>query len=197
MVHPTILRALGLLATLSLPLTTIAANATAGCRKLSSDSDWPTKAQWEAALPGVIPKKASLLGGSTEPDYRYRVKDAEGVQRAIKFAKENNIRVSVVASGHELLGRSSAASGLLIDISFLNGVNVLQSYTPTPKGVPSVSAGQTANVITPKAGVQAAATVGGGTPGQFLNNALSKSKLFAIGGAHGTIFPFANAKSLN
>lgn len=176
----------GILAASSLLSTaTAATKAPDGCRKLNSDTDWPMNQQWEAALPGVIKRSR---GGGIQPDYRYRVKAAEDVQRAVRFAKDNNIRVSVVASGHELQGRSSAASGLLIDISQLNGINVLRSFTPTPEGTPKIEAGQIANIITPLSGVQAAVTVGGATPGQFLNDALSKSKLFAVGGADGMMY---------
>jgi FAD/FMN-containing dehydrogenase len=190
MISSLLMRALSLLALVAFSATTWAETAPAGCRKLSTDSDWPTKAQWEAALPGVIEIARSFIGGGTHPDYRYRAKYAEDVQRAITFANSNNIRVSIIASGHDLLGRSSAASGLLIDISLLNGINVLQSYTPTPQGAPAVRAGQSANVITPTPGAQAAVTVGGATPGQFLNNALSRSKLFVLGGAHGKVNSF-------
>jgi FAD/FMN-containing dehydrogenase len=185
------MRSFSLLVLVTLLTTTWAATAPAGCRKLKTDSDWPNKAQWETALPGVIAIAGKAFGGGTHPDYRYRAKFAEDVQRAITFANSNNIRVSIIASGHDLLGRSSAASGLLIDISLLNGIDVLQSYTPTLQGTPSVRAGQSANVITPTPGVQAAVTVGGGTPGQFLNDALSKSKVFVLGGAHGKVKIFS------
>jgi FAD/FMN-containing dehydrogenase len=68
-----------------------------GCLKLPTDSDWPAPEVWKAQLPGVIPKDAKA---TDEPDYRIRPKTAAEVQRAVKFAKDNNVRLSVITSGH-------------------------------------------------------------------------------------------------
>ena len=160
--------------------------APAGCRKLNTDTDWPSSAAWQAAFPGVIPKPANIKIG---PDYRIRVQTAGDIQKALKFANDNNIRVSIIATGHDFMGRSTAASGLLIDVSLLKGIRVQESFTPTMEGVKSVTPSQKANDITPKPNVQASVTVGAGVLTQALNDALSPSKLFTLGAAHGE-FPF-------
>jgi FAD/FMN-containing dehydrogenase len=154
-----------------------------GCRTLRTDADWPSFDAWKAELPGVVPLKETP--GVASPDYRLRVTTAEEVQKAINFANKHNIRVSVIATGHDFLGRNTAASGLLIDVSMLDGINVLESFTPTKKGVKDVKSGQKANIISPKPGTQAAVTIGGGVMTAGLNKALSPSKLFTMGAGHG------------
>jgi FAD/FMN-containing dehydrogenase len=167
---------------IALAQTVVAKPAPAGCRKLNTDSDWPLPAAWKAVLPKVILRPANVKTG---PDYRIRVESVEDVQKALKFANENNIRVSIIATGHDFMGRSTAASGLLIDVSLWKGIRVQESFVPTKEGVQGVTMGQKANVIIPKPNVQAAVTIGAGVLTQALNNALSPSKLFTLGAAHG------------
>lgn len=71
--------------------------APAGCLTLPTDSDWPAPEVWKAQLPGVIPRDEK---NSDQPNYRIRPKYASDVQKAVKFAGDNNIRVSIVVSGH-------------------------------------------------------------------------------------------------
>jgi hypothetical protein len=73
-----------------------AERAPSGCIKLNSDADWPPRATWEATLPGIIPIPnfmKSFLGCSmsakASEDYRFRVKNAEGVRKAVNLAREN------------------------------------------------------------------------------------------------------------
>ena len=73
------------------------AAAPKGCLKLSKDADWPSSEVWKTQLPGVIPRDAKSKEG---PDYRFRPKSVVEVQKAVKFAKDNDIRLSIVASGH-------------------------------------------------------------------------------------------------
>jgi hypothetical protein len=56
--------------------------------KLSTDADWPSSEVWKAQLPGVIPRHAKA---TNEPDYRLQPKTAAEVQKAVKFAKNNNV----------------------------------------------------------------------------------------------------------
>jgi hypothetical protein len=68
-----------------------------GCLKLPTDSDWPSPEVWKAQLPGVIPSNGKP---GPQPNYRLRPKNTAEVQKAVKFAKDNNIRLSIIASGH-------------------------------------------------------------------------------------------------
>ena len=155
-----------------------------GCRKLNIDIGWPSREVWEKSLPGIIPTPGSDDYGPL-PDYRLQVKTVPDVQNAVRFAVRHNIRLTVLTTGHDQLGRSDAGSGLIIDLSLFNGVQVSESFTPTDEGQPFVEPGTEANIITPKDGVQAAVTFGPARAGLSLNYAVGKSGLFSVSGAAG------------
>lgn len=178
--------------------------APSDCKAISTDSTWPTVSVWTAALPGIEAKHVEDVG---RPDYFYTATNATGVQAAVKFAAANNLRLVVVNSGHDFLGRlagyrcpslfpndlsltqcrNDAPSGLSLDISKLTGVNVLTSFTPGTTGATSPSPSAAANVVKPVAGQQAAVTFGAGVSTQALNDAIAASGLFTLGAAHGEL----------
>lgn len=159
----------------------------AGCNKISSDADWPVEAVWKKALPDVVLRSTKLKAGVYRPDYSLRAESYKDVQDAVKFAAKNNIRITVINSGHDFLGRNDAPTGLSLDVSLLKGIKVLESFEATAKGVAKPE--KTANVITPLPGKQAAVTIGVAVMAQELHNQLSKSKLLSIGAAHGSVAP--------
>jgi hypothetical protein len=78
--------------------------APANCRKVSTDSDWPDREVWQKELDGVevlmpISKKQK------HPDYIFQANKVQGVQRAVNFAAKHNVRLSIINSGHDFLGR--------------------------------------------------------------------------------------------
>lgn len=155
-----------------------------GCRKLKTDTDWPTQEQWEAALPGVVPTNGTDEHGSL-PDYRLQARSVEDVQAAVRFAKEHNVRLSVLTTGHDQLQRSDAGSGLLIDLSLFQGARVMPSYTATTDGLPFVGLDTEAEAIELVEGEQAAVSFGPALAGLPLNYAVSKSGLFTTSGGAG------------
>jgi hypothetical protein len=157
-----------------------------GCRKLHTDIDWPALEVWQAALPGVVQGNSSDSNGPL-PDYRFRVENACDVQTAVNFAREHNIRLTVITTGHDQQGRSDAGSGLIIDMSNLRGVRVLDSFVPTIQGAKSPDHNAPPNVIVPKEGVQAAVTFGPAVAGLALNYAVHNSSLFTVSGAAGKL----------
>lgn len=176
-----------LLAFLAAPVWGTPLNGTTtpqGCRKLNTDIDWPAREVWEESLPGVTPTAGSDANGPL-PDYRLQVKTVSDVQNAIRFATKHNIRLTVLTTGHDQLGRSDAGSGLIIDLSLFNGVQVFESFTATEEGLPFVEPGTDANIITPKEGVQAAVSFGPARAGLPLNYEVGKSGLFSVSGAAG------------
>lgn len=184
------MKSLFLLSLLSqLPSLVLSQNitATAGCRKLNTDIDWPTLDVWQAALPGVVAGNGSDANGPL-PDYRYRVSNAADVQAAVNFAREHNIRITVITTGHDQEGRSDAGSGLIIDLSNLRGVRVLESFEPTEQGAESPDPNSLPNIIVPKEGVQAAVTFGPAVAGLALNYAVYNSSLWTISGAAGELY---------
>lgn len=78
-------------------------SAPQGCNLLNTDSEWPAPDVWTDALGDVEP------GEDTEeadrPDYVLAAHDVQTVKAAIKFVAEHNVRLSVVDSGHDFLGR--------------------------------------------------------------------------------------------
>ncbi|KAF9871879.1 hypothetical protein CkaCkLH20_10511 [Colletotrichum karsti] len=158
----------------------------AKCRKLPTDSDWPSSDIWQAALPGVIPITDNSTTGSL-PNYRFRAHSIEDVQAAVRFAAEQNVRITVVTTGHDQLGRNDAGSGLLLDLSYLRGIHVHESFTATETGTARLNHEEEPNVITPVEGVQAAVTFGPAAAGLFLNYALDSSGLFTVSGAAATV----------
>lgn len=174
---------------IQLPLVVFGTTAPPGCRKLNVDSDWPAHEVWEAALPGVIHGNGSDVHGN-KPDYCLRVRNNCDVEDAVKFAAKHNIRLSVITTGHDQLGRSDAGSGLIIDLSMLTGVRVLESYEPTEQGVEPLDHDAAPNVIVPRDGTQAAVTFGSAVAGLALNYAVSMSDLYTMSGAAGRSSPF-------
>jgi hypothetical protein len=168
------------------PQTKATTRAPAGCRLIHTDEGFPSDADFKAALPGVFKRPAVAPKGdegNVHPDYRLRAMSYADVQKAVDFARTRNIRLTVINSGHDFLGRNDAPSGLSLDVSLLDGMTVLEEFTPTAAG--AAKPGAKPNVIVPKAGKQAAVTIGVGLSTQKLNDALSPSKLVTVGAAHG------------
>lgn len=157
----------------------------AGCKKLNTDTDWPSPEAWHSALPGVIPSPNKTDRWGPLPDYRLQAKSIEDVQAAVRFAKEHNIRLTILTTGHDQLGRSDAGSGLLIDLSLFQGARVMQSYTPTTEGLPFVGMNTTVHKIEPVECRQAAVSYGPAVAGSPLNYRLAESGLFTVSGAAG------------
>lgn len=90
-------------ATVSTPVPAPTGSTPEGCKVLSSDSNWPAPEEWTSALAGVTPREANAE--VTRPDYHLSAEDVASVQAAVNFTAENNIRLTIVNSGHDFLGR--------------------------------------------------------------------------------------------
>ncbi|KAF2428253.1 FAD-binding domain-containing protein [Tothia fuscella] len=159
----------------------------AGCRKVDTDVDWPAAAEWTKVLPEIAPRAKNLAKGVYRPDYKVQAESVKDVQTAVKFAAQNNIRLTLITTGHDFLGRNDAASGLSLDASLLAGITVHDNWEATTTGTPRP--GKTANIIVPVPGKQAAVTFGVGMTTQRINDALNPSKLVTVGAAHGSVAP--------
>jgi FAD/FMN-containing dehydrogenase len=73
--------------------------ATSEYQKLNTDSDWPLPETWRTSFPGIILKESKARGAA--PDYRIRVRNTADVIKAVHFANQHNIRLSVIATGHD------------------------------------------------------------------------------------------------
>jgi FAD/FMN-containing dehydrogenase len=158
-----------------------------GCKKLATDADWPSDAEWKQALPEVVARSSTLAKGVARPDYRVRAESYADVQAAVKFAARNNIRLTVINSGHDFVGRNDAPSGLSLDVSLLGGITLHEEFVATATG--AAKPARALNTIVPVPGKQHAVTFGVGVTSQKLHNAVSPSKLVTIGAAHGANSP--------
>jgi FAD/FMN-containing dehydrogenase len=157
-----------------------------GCRAMITDETYPSPEVWKKELPTSEMRNVDLEGdGHTE--YKIRPSTYQEVVEAVKFSSKHNLRLSIMNSGHDFVGRNDAPTGLLIDTGALRGIHVLEEFVPTEKGADKP--GETVNVIVPKPGKQAAVTIGVGISTQMLNDALDKSKLVTVGAAHGSVAP--------
>jgi hypothetical protein len=75
--------------------------APAGCKLLLCDKSWPADSVWKAKFPGIFKK----LKGSLGPDFMIQAKNVEDVQKAVNFARDHNIRLTVITAGHDFHGR--------------------------------------------------------------------------------------------
>ena len=110
------------------------------------------------------------------------------MEKAVEFAKEHNIRLTIINTGHDYLGRNDAPSGLSLDVSQLRGVRLDPSFTPTTKGV-EMQPGIAVQKIDVAEGQTPAVTFGVGIVGSELNNALASQRLFVVSGGAPTVAP--------
>jgi hypothetical protein len=175
------------------------------CRLLPGDAKWPAPYVWKNVLPGVVALEKNKEDNSTRrPDYQLTATATEQVQAAVKFTAKNNIRLTILNSGVDFLGRygpehlvstflaltttrADGPSGLSLMVGNIKGVRVADSYVPSAAGVPNVNYTadpiESVNFIKTIPGKQAFVTFGVGVTGHQLNNALAKSGLFTMAAA--------------
>jgi hypothetical protein len=78
--------------------------ATPVCKVIAGDKNWPADDVWTKEIPGVQ-KSPEISGTTTRPDWVINAKEATDVQAAVNFAAKYNVRVSIINSGHDFLGR--------------------------------------------------------------------------------------------
>jgi hypothetical protein len=76
----------------------------ASCKLLPGDPKWPTDAQWKAALPNAV-KRGPQKKENTRPDWHLSALNAADVQKAVDFANKNDLRLSIITTGHDFLSR--------------------------------------------------------------------------------------------
>lgn len=82
-------------------LTPNSVDTPAGCKALLSDKQWPADAVWRKAFPGVFRK----LKGTEAPDYMVQAKSVQDVQNVVNFARDHNVRLTIITTGHDFGGR--------------------------------------------------------------------------------------------
>jgi hypothetical protein len=74
------------------------------CKPIPGDSNWPSDSVWTEELPGTV-KSPPQQGNTTRPDFVFTAKGPADVQAAIRFVGKHNVRLSIINSGHDFLGR--------------------------------------------------------------------------------------------
>ncbi|KAF2667400.1 FAD-binding domain-containing protein [Microthyrium microscopicum] len=155
--------------------------ASPDCKVIPGDSKWPTPEEWKEKLPTA--QKQAEKGSMKHATYRIDVKTVDEVKAALEFVKKHNIRLSILNSGHDFLGRNDAPNGLVIVTTALKGMKILTDFKPTAEGVPAVN---TSTKVVPLSSAPAESwlTFGVGYNTGELNEHLRSSKLMTLGAAH-------------
>ncbi|KAF1991598.1 hypothetical protein K402DRAFT_128773 [Aulographum hederae CBS 113979] len=189
------------------PVASSGKAAPAGCKAVLGDANWPANDLFMSAMPNVINSQVATAGrlakrhgpgeegadeapapaGVKKPTFRMNAKTVADVEAAVQFAAKNNIRLSILNSGHDFLGRNDAASGLALVTTNLNGMKISDSFIPSARGDAQVVPGAPINTMRIPATRQAYVTIGVGLGTQALNDALAPSNLFTLGAAHGPV----------
>jgi hypothetical protein len=82
-------------------LTPNSSTAPSGCKLLASDKGWPSDEEWLK----VFPKGFKKMKGTEGPDWWIQPQTVTEVQAAVNFARERNVRLSVITTGHDFHGR--------------------------------------------------------------------------------------------
>lgn len=79
-----------------------ATTAPAGCLKLATDSDWPATEEWTKAMGSDVKARSkTLAAGVYRPDFSLRAESYKDVQKAVKFAAANKVRLTLITTGHD------------------------------------------------------------------------------------------------
>ncbi|KAF2668213.1 FAD-binding domain-containing protein [Microthyrium microscopicum] len=153
------------------------------CKTTVGDNNWPTYDVWQAEIPGVMP--LFVIGRDAHPNYFLAAQTPSDVQAAVKFAAKHNIRLSIISSGLDYLGRNNAPNGLLLSLKHLKGIRQLSEFEANQSGADSVYSNASSSSSAPQ--VPIAVSVGAGVTAQELNNSLEDKNVFMPGPASGAI----------
>jgi hypothetical protein len=82
------------------------------------------------------------------PVYIVNASNTDHVQKAVRFAADHNLRLSIKNTGHDYLGRSTAAGSLSIWTHGLNHIELIDDFVPVNSSLNGTTA------VTVQAGVQ-------------------------------------------
>lgn len=109
-----------------------------------------------------------------------QARDADDVARSIDFARSNGIDFSIRSGGHDMLGASTTASGVLIDLCFMDMVDL-----DPVSGVVRVGAGARSGPITAAGRPFGLAPILGMSPNVGLGGLILGGGMGWLSGVHG------------
>ncbi|TVY19635.1 FAD-linked oxidoreductase ZEB1 [Lachnellula arida] len=77
-----------------------------------------------------LPEPTDPCSGEGYPIYVVNATSADDVKKGVDFARENNIRLIVKATGHDYMGRSSAPKSLSIWTHHIKNISFQDGFTP-------------------------------------------------------------------
>ncbi|KAF9164761.1 hypothetical protein DFQ26_001070 [Actinomortierella ambigua] len=107
------------------------------------------------------------------PLYTVNASSVADIQATVRFAAQHNVRLSVKNTGHDYLGRSTAASSVNLWTYFMKKLNVEPKFIP--EGAPKDVQGADAVVVGP------------GVLWEEVNRVLDAHKRIVVGGAEATV----------
>ncbi|KAF7377495.1 FAD-binding domain-containing protein [Mycena sanguinolenta] len=85
--------------------------------------------------PSLCLRNGTTCGQGNVPIYAVEAETVADIQAAVKFSSAHNLRVAVKSSGHDLLGRSTAPSSLLIHTHKFQNISFVGSTMTVGSGV--------------------------------------------------------------
>lgn len=148
--------------------------------------------------PHILPNNASSPSSSPSlqcsqgavPSYAIEVLDPSHVQTAVTFAAQNNLRLSVKSTGHDALGRSTAAGSLNLWMHRMKNITFHDSFTPD-----GCDANASFSAVTAESGTQwdelyAAADAKNLVVVGAMSGSVSTGGGYLQGGGHSPLSPF-------
>ncbi|KAF9959722.1 hypothetical protein BGZ72_008969 [Mortierella alpina] len=117
--------------------------------------------------------KTSQCYQGAVPLYTVKALNFEHVQNTVRFAAKNNIRLAIKNTGHDYLGRSTAASSINLWVYYMKDMTFSDNFVP--EGAPAGSTGSGAVVL------------GSGVLWEDVYKAAEDRKVVVVGGAEVTV----------
>jgi hypothetical protein len=73
------------------------------CKTVVGDVNWPAYDVWKSSLPRAVP--VAVIGRDAHPNYFLAARSVEEVRAAVFFVRKYNIRLAIISSGYDYLGR--------------------------------------------------------------------------------------------
>ncbi|KAF7340731.1 FAD-binding domain-containing protein [Mycena sanguinolenta] len=90
------------------------------------DNNW--EQGYDLTPPSLCLRNATTCDQGNVPIFSVEAQSAADIQAAVKFASRNNLRLVVKSSGHDVLGRSTAPSSLLIRTTGLQNISMTDTF---------------------------------------------------------------------
>ncbi|KAF7377497.1 FAD-binding domain-containing protein [Mycena sanguinolenta] len=90
---------------------------------------------YDLSPPSLCLRNGTTCGQGDVPIYAVEAETVADIQAAVRFSSAHNLRVAVKSSGHDLLGRSTAPSSLLIHTHKFQNISFVGSTMTVGSGV--------------------------------------------------------------